>query len=169
MVNPDLQLARRAVACKHWRWLPELVSGGVWTRHAQDASRTSPLMPFGAIPRGSTGATLSAGSAKQSAAEPKRARPSVPQLTSGTGRARRGAQHKPGPRRSTGRVRGAGPQIVPTTKSDGGTCSARQQSTTPCRRGGCRGHRMWSAVASTVAIVSVRTSGITTRTAQRGG
>jgi len=162
-------LAQRAVACPGWRWMPKLVSGGVWTKHAQDASGTSLLTPFGATLWGSTGATLSARSAKRSAAEQKRDRPSVPQPTSGTGRAVRVAKHRLGLRRSTGRVRKAEPQIVPTTKSDVGTCCARQQSTTPCSRAGCREHRTWSVAAATAASVPARTRGTTTRTTQRGG
>jgi len=163
------ELARRAVACRHWRWLPKLVSGGVWTKHAQDARGTFLLMPFGATPWGSTGATLSARGAKRSAAEQRRDRPSVPQPTSGTGRAVRVAQHRLGLRRSTGRVRKAEPQTVPTTKSDGGTCSARRQSTTPCSRADYREHRTWSVAAATAASVPARTRGTTTRTTQRGG
>ena len=31
MVNPDLQLARRAVACKHWRWMPGMLAKAVWS------------------------------------------------------------------------------------------------------------------------------------------
>lgn len=164
-----IALGRRAVACKGWRWMPKLVSGGVWTKYAQDARGTFLLMPFGATLWGSTDATLSVEGAKRSAAEQKRARPSVPHPTSGTGRAVRVAKHRPEPRRSTGRVRKAEPQIVPTTKSDVGTCCARQQSITPCSRAGCREHRTWSVAAATAVSVPARTSGTTTRITQRGG
>lgn len=31
MVNRDFELARRAAACKHWRWMPGMLAKNVWS------------------------------------------------------------------------------------------------------------------------------------------
>ena len=56
MVNPDLELARRAVACKHWRWMPGMVAGGGGRRVRSKRTGGPPYK--GAIPDLTDPATL---------------------------------------------------------------------------------------------------------------